>query len=93
MRTQSHLSKVYAALGSGLLLSLFSGIITSYGFIGYFTISLIFISSVIGEILTIFSKQNGANTLKAATFYAWALTFGSSIGLIVQNTQGEERKE
>jgi hypothetical protein len=43
--------------------------------------------------MTIFSKSNEANTLKAATFYSWALLFGSTIGLIIKNTEGEERKE
>lgn len=91
-KTQNHLSKVYAALGSGIVFSFFSGVIASHGYLPYGLIGFLFVASIIVDIVCVFmDRNNKLNTyLKPASFYTYALCMGGLIGnlfLLVTNSE------
>lgn len=93
-RTQNHLAKVYATLGSGILVSLISGILTDKQILPAGLVLPIFIAAVIAEVVIIFTRNSkfAKNYLNPGTFYAYAVCFGIVIGAIVEASTKSERK-
>ncbi len=76
-KTQSHLSKVYSILGSGILTSLIFGYISSYGFINQYLIYTVLVVLFFTR-HSKFSKQ----FLSPITYYALTSAVGAALGLV-----------
>jgi hypothetical protein len=93
-RTQNHLTKVYAALGSGACLSLISGIAADKGFLPITVVGGLFLMTIIAEIYLIFFRSGKfTNTyIKPGTFFAYTIAFGGLIGNLFLGAPRSDRK-
>jgi len=63
------------------------------GMINSAIISILFIATLISELILIFSKSyRNAIYLNAATFYSWSTIFGASFGILIESLHGGDRK-
>ena len=83
-KTQSHLSKVYSILGSGILTSLIFGYISSYGFINQYLIYTVLVLTSIAEIVLFFTRHSkfSKQFLSPITYYALTSAVGAALGLV-----------
>lgn len=80
-KTQSHLSKVYSILGSGILTSLIFGYISSYGFINQYLIYTVLVLTSIAEIVLLFTCHSKFSKQLLSPISYYALTC-PALGLV-----------
>jgi len=89
------LSKVYAALGSGIVFSLISGKLASHGIIPLALASALLVLVIIVEFVMIFMPRTNKFSniyLKPGIFYSWALIFGSMLGNLYSQVDSSDKK-
>jgi FtsH-binding integral membrane protein len=93
--TQNYISKVYATLGSAILITFLSGYVASLGFYSYVLAMGLLFGSLIAELVIWFKSYKDDTTtsyLKPGALYALAIAFGQIIGGSLINLSGAERK-
>lgn len=89
------MTKVYAALGSGVVFSIISGFIATKGLLPWGLVAFLFVATLITEIVLVFTSRSNKfaqNYLKPGTFYGFALCFGAMMGNVFGELQPVEKK-
>lgn len=83
-KTQTHISKVYSLLATGLLTAGVAGYISSYGFIPYQLIYFVLICTVIAELVFLFTRHSkfSKEVLSPINYFATTAATGAGVGLI-----------
>lgn len=82
VKQQSHLTKVYGILGSGMLTVLLTFLTTQYLYIPWFIFMVLGVASAIADIAIFCSRKQrkGLNVLNLLSFYGYALSVGGVLG-------------
>ncbi len=85
---------MYATLGSGIIVSLISGMLVDNRLLPAIVLFPLFVATVIAEIVIMFSRTSKfSNTyLKPGTFFAFAICIGGSIGALFLVSGRSDRK-
>jgi hypothetical protein len=77
-----------------VITALFSGFLMAKGFLPEFLPMALFFFTIIAEIILIFARDPkfGVSNLKPATFYAYAICFGSAIGFTFKLSMSVEER-
>ena len=85
---------MYATLGSGVIVSLISGMLVDNRLLPIVLLFPLFVAAFIAEIVIFFSRTSKlSNTyLKPGTFFAYAICFGGVIGALFLDAGRSDRK-